>query len=183
MSVMISTCAPSAMEIQWHSINWSGCHKIVKKLQMRIVKAVQENRWGKVKSLQRLLTRSFSGKAIAVKRVTENQGKRTPGVDNVRWSTPASKSQALLSLKHRGYKAQPLKRVNILKPNGKLRPLGIPVMQCRAMQALHLLALEPIGETTADKKLLWISTSSINGGCYSRLLLRTSEKSFCSVDS
>ena len=170
MNVSISTCAPSAMEIRWHNIDWHHCHKIVKKLQMRIVKAVQENRWGKVKSLQRLLTRSFSGKAIAVKRVTENQGKKTPGVDNATWSTPVSKSQALLSLKHRGYKAQPLKRVNIPKANGKLRPLGIPVMKCRAMQALHLLALEPVAETTADKNSYgfrpYRSTADAIHSCY-----------------
>jgi RNA-directed DNA polymerase len=151
MSVEISTCASPAADTPWHSINWVRCHRMVKKLQIRIVKATQESRCGKVKSLQRLLTRSFSGKAIAIKRVTENQGKRTPGVDNVTWSTPESKSQALLSLQHRGYKSQPLKRIYIPKANGKLRPLGIPVVKCRAMQALHLLALEPIAETTADK--------------------------------
>jgi RNA-directed DNA polymerase len=151
MNVGISTCAPSAIDMSWHSIDWAKCHKMVKKLQIRIVKALQENRWGKAKALQRLITRSFSGKALAVKRVTENQGKKTPGVDNATWSTPASKSQAILSLKHRGYKAQPLKRVKIPKANGKFRALGIPVMLCRAMQALHLLALEPIAETTADK--------------------------------
>ncbi|MGL9725936.1 MAG: reverse transcriptase N-terminal domain-containing protein [Wolbachia sp.] len=57
----------------------SNCHgrnaKVIVRLQRRIVKAVQERRWGKVKALQHLLTRSFSGKALAVKRVTENQGK------------------------------------------------------------------------------------------------------------
>ena len=68
----------------WHDINWQQVHQNVRRLQVRIVKATQEKRWGKVKALQRLLTRSFSGKALAVKRVTENQGKRTPGVDGAR---------------------------------------------------------------------------------------------------
>jgi len=117
---------------------------------MRIAKAVREGRWGKVKALQWLLTHSFYGKAIAIKRVTENQGKRTPGVDGVTWESPESKAKAVMSLRRRGYKPQPLRRVFIPKANGKMRPLGIPTMKDRAMQALHLLALEPISETRAD---------------------------------
>ena len=97
-----------------------------------------------------MLTCSFSGKALAVKRVTENQGKRTPGVDNVSWNTPAAKFKATASLCRRGYRPLPLRRIYIPKANGKLRPLGIPTMKDRAMQALHLQALEPIAETTAD---------------------------------
>jgi len=77
------------------------------------VKATQEGKRRKVKSLQWLLTHSFSGKAIAVKKVTENTGKNTPGVDGQTWSTSGAKSQAILSLKRHGYKALPLKRVNI----------------------------------------------------------------------
>ena len=92
----------------------------------------------------------FSGKAIAVKRVTENRGKKTPGVDGEVWDTPAKKAKAVKSLKRRGYQPRPLRRVFIPKTNGKFRPLGIPVMLDRAQQALHLLALEPVAETTAD---------------------------------
>ena len=136
--------------IEWHSINWVKCHETVKRLQARIVKATQEGKWGKVKSLQHLLTHSLSGKALAVKRVTENQGKRTPGVDKEIWSTPESKTNAIKSLKEHGYKPQPLRRVYIPKANGKKRPLGIPTMKDRAMQALHLQALDPVSETNAD---------------------------------
>lgn len=100
--------------------------------------------------MQWLLTHSFHGKAIAVKRVTENHGRQTPGVDGETWETPEKKARAVLSLKRRGYRPQPLRRVHIPKANGKQRPLGMPTMKDRAMQALHLLALEPVSETTAD---------------------------------
>jgi RNA-directed DNA polymerase len=115
------------------------------------VKATQSGRWGKVRALQWLLTHSFCGKALAVKRVTENQGKRTAGVDRIVWSTSGAKWQAVLSLKRRGYQPLPLRRVYIPKRNGKMRPLGIPTMKDRAMQAVYLLALEPISETMADR--------------------------------
>jgi RNA-directed DNA polymerase len=151
MNAATAACAASGPEVDWHGIDWAQCHRQVRRLQARIVKATQEGRWGKVKALQWLLTHSFSGKALAVKRVTENQGKKTPGVDGETWPTPEAKSQALLSIKRRGYQPLPLRRVYIPKSNGKMRPLGIPTMKDRAMQALHLLALEPVSETTADR--------------------------------
>ena len=136
---------------EWHSINWRKVNQEGRRLQARIVKATQEKRWGKVKALQRLLTHSFSGKALAVRRVTENQGKRTPGVDGEIWNTPAKKAQAIQRLKQHGYKAQPLRRVYIDKSSGNgKRPLGIPCMIDRAFQMLYKFALDPIAETTGD---------------------------------
>jgi RNA-directed DNA polymerase len=120
--------APSGPVEHWHGINWASCHREVRRLQARIVKATKEGRWGKVKALQWLLTHSFSGKAIAVKRVTENQGKKTPGVDCETWSTPADKLEATRRLGRHGYRPLPLRRVYIPKSNGKLRPLGIPTV-------------------------------------------------------
>jgi RNA-directed DNA polymerase len=142
--------AASGQGVSWHNIDWVKAHRTVRRLQMRIAKAVREGRWGKVKALQWLLTHSFYGRAIAVKRVTENQGKKTPGVDGETWDTPESKAKAVMSLRRRDYQPQPLRRVFIPKANGKMRPLGIPTMKDRAMQALYLLALEPVAETTAD---------------------------------
>jgi RNA-directed DNA polymerase len=150
MNVDSSMCASSGNTAHWEQINWSQCERQVRRLQARIVKATRESRWGKVKVLQRLLTCSFSGKALAVKRVTENQGKRTPGVDSVSWTTPAARLKAIGSLQRQGYRPLPLRRVYIPKANGKQRPLGIPTMKDRAMQALYLLALAPVAETTAD---------------------------------
>jgi RNA-directed DNA polymerase len=120
-------------------------------MQVRIAKATKEGDWRRVKALQRYLTRSFSGKALAVRRVTENQGRRTPGIDGVVWSTPTAKRNAIWVLRSRGYHPLPLRRVFIPKKNGKLRPLGIPTMKDRAMQALYLLALLPVAETIADR--------------------------------
>ena len=142
--------ASSADLIEWHGIDWARVNRNVRNLQIRIAKATKEQDWRKVKALQRFLTRSFCGKALAVRRVTENRGHKTPGVDKVVWSTPASKARGIAQLKRRGYRPLPLKRVYIPKSNGKLRPLGIPTMKDRAMQALHLLALEPVSETLAD---------------------------------
>jgi RNA-directed DNA polymerase len=118
---------------------------------MRIVKATKEGRWGKVKALQRLLTHSFSGKALAVRRVTENQGRKTPGVDGEIWTMPSQKAKAIGRLQQRGYHPKPLRRIYIPKSSGKMRPLGIPCMVCRSMQALYLLALDPLAETLGDR--------------------------------
>jgi RNA-directed DNA polymerase len=142
--------AVSRDEIDWETINWRKVNQNARRLQARIVKATQEGRWNKVKVLQRLLTHSFSGRSLAVKRVTTNQGKRTPGVDSVIWNTPEKKATAVDELKARGYQPQPLKRVYISKNDGRQRGLSIPVMKDRAKQALHLLALDPIAETKAD---------------------------------
>lgn len=134
----------------WHYIDWYRVDRNVRGMQLRIAKATLEGKWRKVKALQRMLTRSFSAKALAVKRVTENRGKRTAGVDGTLWNSPKTKWLGLGSLKQRGYRPSPLRRVYIPKANGKKRPLGIPTMKDRAMQALFLLALQPVAETTAD---------------------------------
>ena len=134
----------------WNFINWRRVGMKVKKLQMRIAKAVRERRYRLVKSLQWLLTHSFYAKLFAVRRVVTNKGRRTPGVDGEIWNTPHKKMRAVEQLKRRGYKPLPLRRVYIRKKNGTRRPLSIPTMRDRAMQALHALALAPVAETTGD---------------------------------
>ncbi len=134
----------------WHGIPWQDAHQVVGRLQARIAKAAKAGDWRSVRRLQKLLTRSISAKALAVRRVTENRGRKTPGIDRQTWSTPDEKWQAIGTLRTKGYQPRPLRRVYIPKANGDRRPLGIPTMRDRAMQALHLLALDPIAEVTGD---------------------------------
>lgn len=151
MSTDVHVPAFSHPADSWHTIDWYAMHRQVRGLQVRIAKATKEQRWRRVKALQRMLTRSFAAKALAVRRVTENRGKKTPGVDGELWSTPEAKWKAIGRLVRTGYRPKPLRRIYIPKANGKRRPLGIPTMLDRATQALYLLALEPVSETTADR--------------------------------
>jgi RNA-directed DNA polymerase len=136
--------------LAWHQIDWRRAERNVHRLQTRIAQATEARKWNKVKTLQRLLTHSLSGKALAVRRVTENTGKRTPGVDGETWKTPEQQADAIQSLQQRGYHPQPLRRIYLPTRNGRKRALGMPCMKERAMQARSLLALEPVAETTAD---------------------------------
>ena len=142
--------APLTEYRNWKLISWDTVKYHVRRLQLRIAKAIKQKRHNKAKALQWLLTHSFFAKLMAIKRVTENKGKRTPGVDKIVWRTPHQKLQATKLLKRRGYKSLPLRRIHIPKKNGKLRPLGIPTFIDRAQQALHLLALEPVAEIQSD---------------------------------
>jgi RNA-directed DNA polymerase len=140
---------PNGM-IDWPSVNWEQVEQTVQRLQARIVKALKEKAFRKVKDLQRLLIKSLSARLLAVKRITTNRGRKTPGVDGIIWTTPQQKIQAVHDLAT-DVKTLPLRRIYIPKKNGKMRPISIPTMPNRAQQACHLLALDPIAETYADE--------------------------------
>ena len=143
--------APST-STSWESINWKSVKAHVSRLQMRIAKAVREGHHHKAKALQWLLTHSYNAKLLAVRRVTQNHGKDTPGVDGVVWKTSRQKMQAVSEVKRRGYQPQPLRRIYIPKKDGRSkRPLSIPAMNDRGQQAIHLMALEPAVEIIADR--------------------------------
>src|SRR5471032_509445 len=147
-------------------------------MQIRIAKATREGKWRRVKALQRMLTRTLSAKLHAVRRVTQNQGARTAGVDRELWDSPESRRLAVDRLKRRGYRPLPLRRVFIPKKNGKMRPLGIPTMHDRAMQALYALALQPVAETKGDPNSygfrLYRSCADAIQQCYNSLVRRYS---------
>ena len=162
----------------WRQINWRRAQRNVRRLQIRIVKAEQERKKRKVRALQRILVRSSSGRTVAVRRVTTNRGKQTPGVDKVVWDTPEKKTQAVADLREQTKRPQPLRRVSIPKRSGGKRHLGIPTMHDRAMQALHLLGLEPLAETRADPNSYGFrsarSTADALSQCFGMLARTTS---------
>ena len=162
----------------WHKIDWGKVTLVVKSLQQRIAQAIRQGKWHKSKRLQGLLSHCYAAKLLAIRRVTQNKGKRTAGVDGCTWRTAKDKLNAIAGLQLKGYKSSPLRRVNIPKGNGKTRPLGIPTMRDRAMQALYLLSLEPISETTGDWNSYGFrphrSCADAIGSCFVRLSRRTS---------
>src|SRR5438046_9783955 len=101
--------AASRKPLAWTAIDWQTAQRNVRRLQVRIVQATKADRWGRVKALQRLLTHSYSGKVLAVGRVTGNAGKKTAGVDGDIWNTPQKKAQAVKELKGYGDQPQPLR--------------------------------------------------------------------------
>lgn len=149
MNLTLNGASPTS---QWNTLPWVTIDKEVNRLQVRIAKATKEGKKGKVKALQRLLTCSFYAKCLAVRRIVRNKGANTSGVDGVLWRTPCQRMKAVKDLKRRGYSPLPLRRIHIPKKNPKAgnRPLSIPCMKDRAMQALWQLALDPIAEEMAD---------------------------------
>lgn len=144
-----NSCAPC--DVGWCEFDFTSAKHHVQKLQRRIDKALREGEFSKISYSQNLLIHSHSAKMLAVKAVTSNRGKYTPGIDDVLWLSPRDKYNAALSLVRRGYTPRPLKRIYIPKRNGDVRPLSIPTMKDRAMQTLYKFALEPISELLADE--------------------------------
>lgn len=131
--------------VDWHSIEWNKVNKIVRNLRQRIYRATQRSEWKQVKNLEKLMLRSLSNTLLSVRRVTqENQGKDTPGIDGMKVLTPKQRVSLVNNvMEHEPWKAKPARRVYIPKANGKKRPLGIPIIKDRVMQAVVKNALEP----------------------------------------
>lgn len=146
----ITGASPDNREIDWDNLNWTVIKQFVFRIQCRIAKAEREGKRGKVKALQRILSTSFYGKCLAVKNITDNKGGKTPGVDKACWSTSLQKAKAVSTLKRKGYKPMPLRRIYIDKKSGGKRPLSIPTLKDRAMQSLWHMALSPVAEERAD---------------------------------
>lgn len=135
-------------QTDWNAIDWCKTNRQVRNLRQRIFRATQEGDWDKVQSLQRLMLRSHANALQSVRRVTQvNQGKKTPGIDKVLVKTPAERGELVDEMSHfTPWRAIPVKRVYIPKANGKKRPLGIPTIKDRVLQAMVKNALEPSWE-------------------------------------
>src|SRR5260370_4323828 len=135
-------------QTNWNAINWRKANRTVRNLRHRIFRATQEGNLNKVRSLQKLMLKSYSNRLVSVRRVAQiNAGKNTPGVDKLVIKTPAARGSMVDALAHYSpWKAKPARRVYIPKTSGKLRPLGIPVVVDRCLQAIVKNALEPSWE-------------------------------------
>jgi RNA-directed DNA polymerase len=133
----------------WHDVNWRKANRIVRQLRQRIFKATQNGDIKRVRSLQRLMLRSYSNVLLSVRKATqENQGKKTAGVDRVLVKTPLQRMKLTndLAMNNKDWQPKPTRRVYIPKSNGKNRPLGIPTIRDRCLQAIVKNALEPYWE-------------------------------------
>jgi RNA-directed DNA polymerase len=133
----------------WDAIDWRAANRVVRNLRHRIFRAGQAGDFRKVSSLQKLMLRCRSNTLLSVRRVTQtNAGKNTPGVDKVVVKTPAARGKLVDHMStYQPWRVSPARRVYIPKSNGKLRPLGIPTVIDRCLQARVKNALEPYWES------------------------------------
>ena len=134
---------------QWNKINWKEAYNFVSSKQNQLAIAAKRKDKNEIIRLQQQLLRSFHSRAIAVRRVVSSKGRKTSGIDKKLWNNANDKAHAISALKNlKEYKAQPVKRIWIDKPERKdKRPLGIPTLFDRAVQAL-----DPIIETHSDPR-------------------------------
>lgn len=139
-------------EIQWSEIDWRKVHEQVTKLRQRIYKATKNGEWNKVRSLTKLMLRSQSNLMHSIRKVTQiNQGKRTAGIDGEKVTDNDGRKRLVHEMsKYRPWNVKPVKRIYIPKANGKQRPLGIPTVKDRVMQAIVVNALEPQQEAVFE---------------------------------
>ena len=135
-------------QTNWNAISWRKANRTVRNLRHRIFRATQEGNQKKVRSLQKLMLKSYSNRLVSVRRVAQiNAGKHTPGVDKLVIKTPEARGRMVDRLAHYSlWKAKPVRRVYIPKANNTRRPIGIPVVIDRCLQSMVKSALEPAWE-------------------------------------
>ena len=155
-------------QTDWNTIDWKKANRTVRNLRQRIFRATQEGNLKKVRSLQKLMLKSYSNRLVSVRRVAQiNAGKHTPGVDKLVIKTPEARGRMVDALAHYSlWKAKPAKRVYIPKANNKLRPLGIPVVVDRCLQAMVKNALEPAWEAKFEGTSYGCATWPQLSGCH-----------------
>jgi len=129
----------------WDAVDWRRAHRNVRNLRQRIFRATRAGDIKRVRSLQKLMLRSYSNILVSVRRATQtNAGKNTPGVDKIVVKTPRARGELVDLLDtFQPWRSLPVRRVYIPKPNGKQRPLGIPTIRDRCLQAMVKNGLEP----------------------------------------
>jgi RNA-directed DNA polymerase len=146
---------PEGDFFDWYAINWRTVEEDVRRLRQRIFTASQAGDLKRVRNLQKLMLRSYANTLVSVRRVTEvNAGRETAGIDGHVVLLPQGKAELAHWVQHQSgsWVARPVKRVHIPKANGKRRPLGIPVIVDRVLQARVVNALEPEWEARFEPR-------------------------------
>lgn len=150
---------PEDRILDWHGIDWRRAKEDIRRLRQRIFTATQAGDLATVRNLQKLMLRSRANALVSVRRVTEiNAGRETAGVDGKVVLLPQAKAELADWAQQRStsWTPKPVKRVYIPKPGGKQRPLGIPVIADRVLQARVVNALEPEWEAPVRTPILWV---------------------------
>ena len=147
-NVILTARHKTNLSISWNAINWQVVTKRVNNLRGRIYRASVAGNTKLASNLQKLMIKSTANKLSAIRRVTQiNQGKRSPGVDQIVIKTNKERAWLYDQLTNENKpKASPIRRVYIPKVNGKVRPLGLPTILDRCRQAVIKAALEPYWE-------------------------------------
>jgi RNA-directed DNA polymerase len=146
---------PEDETLEWLAVDWRAAEENVRRLRQRIFAASQAGDLKKVRNLQKLMLRSHANTLVSVRQVTErNAGRRTPGIDGEVALTPQTRAELArwMHRRSRRWRARPVRRVYIPKAGGKQRPLGIPVLLDRVLQARVSNALEPEWEARFEPK-------------------------------